>query len=163
VPVDLAPVAAAGLIGGAFMLAVTPVIAALGVDLRMDLLLMWGTIFRLGGLAARVAGLATHAAMSVGIALVYAVGFQQLGVRDGLWFWGLLGGFVHWVLGGLFLTVVPPMHPEIPERHAEPGPFASNFGRADVSVFLTGHLGFGLAFGVGYALLHPAGGAPAAF
>lgn len=162
-PVDVLPVGAAGLIGGAVMLAVRPLIGALGLELRMDLPLMWGAVFRLGGVVGRVVGLSMHAAISVGIAFVYAVGFQLLGVRDNLWAWGLLGGFVHWVLGGLFLTVVPLIHPGIPRGIPPPGPFARNFGRADVCAFLAGHLGFGLTYGVAYALLHPAGGTGAAF
>ena len=162
-PFDPWPVAAAGLVAGLLMLAVRSVLTALGVDLRMDLLLMWGTLFGLRGAAGRIAGLAMHAAMSVAIGAVYALGFHLLGVMDNLWLWGLLGGVVHWVLAGLFLTAVPAMHPEIPARRAAPGTFSRNFGRGDVAAFLAGHLAYGLAFAVVYAILHRAGGAAAAF
>ncbi|MDQ3871095.1 MAG: hypothetical protein M3301_05710, partial [Chloroflexota bacterium] len=120
-------------------------------------------VFGLRGAAGRVVGLAMHAVVSLGIGVIYAAGFQVLGLREPLFLWGLVGGAVHWLFAGLFLAVVPSMHPEIPDQLQVPGAFARNFGGADVAAFLAGHLLYGLSFGVVYALLHPAGRAAAAF
>ncbi len=160
-PIQLGSAAAAGLVGGVLMLGLRSLLTALGVDLRMDLLLMWGTLFRVRGALRQVVGLAMHAAVSLVIGVIYAVGFQLFGARDGLLLWGLLGGTIHWLFAGLFLAIVPSMHPEVPEQHPAPGPFARNLGGGEVSAFLAGHLVYGLSFGVAYAILNPGGAASA--
>jgi hypothetical protein len=86
---------------------------------------------------------------------VYALGFQALGIpEESAWVWGVLGGAVHWGLGGLFLTIVPQLHPEIPEGRGAPGPFAVNYGALEVAAFIASHLAYGLVFAISYALLH---------
>jgi membrane-bound metal-dependent hydrolase YbcI (DUF457 family) len=97
------------------------------------------------------------------IALIYALIFDLLGIGDNLWFWGLVGGAVHWIIGGMFLAMVPAMHPEIPEERPAPGPFAKNFGVPDVPAFLMGHLLYGLVVGILYAIFHSGSGTGVAF
>ena len=150
-----APTAAlAGLVGGLVMLAphVSP------TALRMNVIVMWGTLFRLRGDQARAIGLAIHFALSALVGIIYALGFQLLGVRDGLLLWGVIGGLVHWLMGGLFLALVPPLHPEIPERQPAPGVFAARFGLSDAAAFLAAHLAYALAFTFVYTLAQRGGG-----
>jgi hypothetical protein len=139
-------------IGGAVMYGTRVVMkSAVGVDLKMDMARMWGTMVHVHGTTGRALGLLIHLVASGLIAVIYAWGFD------------LLGGAVHWVIAGMFLTVVPAMHSEIPEERPTPGPFAKNFGIPDVPAFLMGHLLYGVVVGIVYAILHSAGGMGAAF
>lgn len=61
----------------------------------MDIVRMWGTMLKLDGGEMRVAGWVIHLVASAAIALIYAWGFDVLGVSDNLWLWGLLGGVIH--------------------------------------------------------------------
>ncbi len=114
-----------------------------------------------GGLGLQLSkkGFLFHLIVSGAIALIYAWAFNLLGLRDNLWLWGLLGGAIHYVLAGMFLVMVPAMHPEIPEQRPVPGAFARNFGVPDVPAFLMGHLIYGLVVGIAYAYLHGNAGA----
>ncbi|MFN2483527.1 MAG: hypothetical protein ABR509_01135 [Candidatus Limnocylindria bacterium] len=60
-------------------------------------------------------------------------------------------------------VVLRALNPEMPQRIPASGIFASALGRADVAGFLVAHGAYGVSFGLLYALLHPAGGAGAAF
>lgn len=151
---QLVPAAVAGLVAGAVMVLVRVGLRAAGYELRMDVVRMWGTMFKQHGTAGTVVGWMMHLAMSVLIGLMYAYGFQLLGVTENIWLWGLLGGAVHWLMAGIFLIIVPPMHPEIPERRPAPGAFAKDFGTHDSVAFLLGHLLYGLIFGILYGILH---------
>lgn len=57
------------------------------------------------------------------------------------------------MLAGLFLTIVPPMHPEIPEERPARGAFAARFGSVDVAGFLMSLLVYGLLVGIIYGYL----------
>lgn len=151
---QLIPAVVAGLAGGVVMVLIRMLLRALGYDLRMDVARMWGTMFKQHGTSGQLVGWAMHLMMSLIIGLIYAYAFQLLGLRDNLWLWGLVGGAIHWMMGGLFLAMVPAMHPEIPERRPAPGAFAKDFGTHDVLAFLLGHLAYGLVFAIVYALLH---------
>ncbi len=152
--------ALAGAIGGAIMFGTRLVMKKMvGVDLKMDVARMWGTMMGVHGAPGRALGLAFHVVVSALIALIYAWAFDLLGLDGNLWLWGLVGGAVHWVIAGVFLAMVPAMHPEIPEQRPAPGAFAKNFGAPDVPAFLMGHLLYGLVVGILYAYLAGAGGA----
>jgi hypothetical protein len=158
------PAALAGVIGGAVMFGTRLVMKkVVGVDLKMDVARMWGTMMGAHGTSGRVLGFVFHLVVSALIAVVYAWAFDALGIRDDLWLWGLVGGAIHWVIAGMFLAMVPSMHPEIPEERPAPGAFAKNFGAPDVPAFLMGHLLYGFVVGVVYAYLHAGGGGNAAF
>lgn len=158
------PAFAAGVIGGAVMYGTRVVMkSAVGVDLKMDMARMWGTMLHVHGTTSRALGLLVHVVASGLIAVIYAWGFDLLGADDNLWLWGLLGAVIHWVIAGMFLTVVPAMHPEIPEERPAPGPFAKNFGIPDVPAFLMGHLLYGIVVGILYAYWHSPGGWDVAF
>lgn len=156
---DLAAAGLAGLIAGAAMLLVRVSLRAAGLDLRMDVVRMWATIFRLRGGSGWMVGLVMHLVVSVAVGLVYAFGLRYIfNASDGLAVWGVIGGVIHYVIAGVFLTIAPDLNPEMPQRVPAPGMFAGRLGGADVAGFLAGHLAYGLAFGIAYAVLHPAGG-----
>ncbi|MDQ3879944.1 MAG: hypothetical protein M3295_02535 [Chloroflexota bacterium] len=161
---DPGAAALAGLLAGVVMIATRLVIRAAGVDLRMDVLRMWSTMFRIHGAPGRWFGMGMHLLVSVVVGVVYALGLRYLfNATDAYWLWGLLGAAIHYVIAGAFLTIAPEMNPEMPQRIPAPGPFATKLGGADVGGFLAGHLTYGVSFAILYALLHPAGGASVAF
>lgn len=162
---QLVPAFIAGVVGGAVMFGTRLVMKKVaGVDLKMDMARMWGTMLGMHGIAGRMVGLVFHLVVSGVIALAYAWGFEHIfHVRDHLWLWGLLGGAIHWVIAGFVMGMVPAIHPEIPEERPAPGMFIKNFGVPDVPAFLMGHLLYGVVVGVVYAILHPRGGPSAAF
>jgi len=77
--------------------------------------------------------------------LVYAVAFRTFG-NSGLKP-GLLAGAVHYVAAGVFLGVVPVLHPFIPEQAPAPGWFALNTNFWTFSAVLLAHLVFGSIVG----------------
>lgn len=104
-----------------------------------------------------------HAAFSAVIAGLYAAFFTALNARDHLVAWGLVGALVHFTIGGLVVGAFARLHPQMPQHVPAPGVFYRRFGRRDVLTFLGGHLVFGAAVGLLYALLHPHVGLAAAF
>ncbi len=157
------PAVFAGIIGGLVMYGMRLTMKTAGIDLKMDMMRMRGTMVNVHGGAGRAVGMLIHLGGSGLIAVIYAWLFDLLGARDHLWLWGLLGGAIHWVFAGLFLAMVPAMHPEIPERRPVPGAFARNFGVPDVPGFLMGHVLYGVVVGILYASFHTGGGWNAAF
>jgi hypothetical protein len=163
VPFEFFPAFAAGLVGGLVMSALSMGMKAMGAPLAMDIHRIWGTMVKMQGTGAIVAGFIIHLIVSGIVGLIYAAFFDWLGLDNNLWLWGLLGGVVHWVIGGLFLAMLPAVHPDIPGREPEPGPFASRFGRMAIGAFMMAHLVYGLLFGILYGFWHSAGGSEIAF
>ncbi len=151
------PAVFAGIIAGAIMVGMRMLLEMAGVDLQMDVVQMWGTMLNMHGSGGRVLGMILHLLGSAAIALIYASIFALIGATDHLWLWGLLGGASHWVFAGLFMAIVPAMHPEMPEQRPAPGLFVTNFSLPDVLTFLIGHLLYGLVVGILYAYFHKAG------
>jgi hypothetical protein len=151
---QLWPAMLAGLGGALAMAGLRVLMRAAGVDLRMDVLRMWGSMLKAHGRMGHLVGWVVHLMVSGSIGIIYAWVFDAFRVTNRLWLWGLLAAVIHWINAGLFLTIAPAMHPEIPERNPVPGPFARNYGTADVLGFLVGHLGYGLSFGMLYDYLH---------
>lgn len=162
-PFEFWPAIWAGIVGGTVMVLMSMMMKAAGTPLDMNIVRMWGTMLKLHGGAMHVAGWVIHLVASAAIALIYAWGFDLLGVDDNLWLWGLIGGVIHWILAGLFMIMVPPLHLELPEQRPAPGAFAADFGATDVIGFMMSHLVYGLLAGVLYAYWHSAGGWSIAF
>ncbi len=156
--------AVGGVIAGLAMLAPRLALRVAGARPRMDVAVMWSTMFRVQGTAGRLFGWGMHLLVSVVIGFVYAWGFRYLfGATDALWLWGLVGGAIHYVIAGVFLVIAPETNSQIPQRVPAPGAFAAKLGGVDVAAFLIGHLAYGVTFGIVYAVLHRAGGAGSAF
>ncbi len=146
------PAVLAGLIGGGVMSMLDWTMKPMGM--RLDPHHMWATMMKMRGGAGYIVGVMFHFIISAAIALIYAIGFDVVGADDDLWAWGLLGGAVHWMIGGgMVMPMVPALHPEIPEREPRPGLFVKNYGSFDVAGFLMTHLAYGLVVGISYAAL----------
>ncbi len=157
------PAMVAGMLGGALMTIMRTLLRMAGVTLRLEVPRLWSTMVGVHGTAGQVVGLAIHIVGSGLLALFFARAFALGGVSDQLWLWGVLGGSILWAIAGLFMGIVPVMHPEIPVRLPAPGYFVANCGVPDVVTFLVGHLIYGVVVGVVYALFHSAGGLHVAF
>lgn len=145
----------AGIIGGVLKAASRFILKkVIGLDFKLDLMDMWGTMVGLHGIVGRVAGNIVHLIASVGFAVMYAMIFDLLEARDKIWLWGLAGGFIHWIIGGFFMSILPMIHKEIPEKRQKPGAFVKNYGVPDIAAFLTGHLIYGISFGIAYDYYH---------
>ncbi len=145
----------AGLIGGAIM--VVPLymgMAAMPNQMRMNLLLMLGTmmIFR-GGAMAYAMGAMVHAGMSIVFALIHVAVYNALGLETELVAWGALFGFVHWIITGMGLGMMRFMHPVIRGGEMDdPGAFALGFPRMTAMGFFMLHIAFGVSVGAFYEI-----------
>jgi hypothetical protein len=131
------------------MLVLGRLAAAVASD-RFDLLEMWSTLLGVRGAVGWVASLAVHLGVSVAIGVVYALAFRLAGAVEDGWAWGLIGGVIHWLVAGSFLTGVPARRDgALPA----PGPFGMHIGPAAGLAFLAAHLAFGAIVGSLYVAL----------
>jgi hypothetical protein len=152
---------AGGLIGGAAMVAMLySAIWLLPDQMRMNLLLLVGTMFAPVGAAAYGIGLMMHLMMSGAFglahgALIESVGVTSAGAGAG---YGALFGFGHALAAGMALGMMPALHPRMrkPQRALTPalagGPRPSDTELLDAPGF------FGLNYPpmttVGFVMLH---------
>ncbi len=127
---------------------------ALGLPVHQDIFEEGGCILRAPPRWRRLAGWAGHAALAIGIVLLFATFFAAVSRNDHMAWWGILLGGIHGLLGGLVVGAFVDLHPGMPHDVPAPGVFYRHYGRRDVTTFITGHLGFGFLVGVGYAVLH---------
>ena len=119
-------------------------------QMRMDLFRTLGSFLIPKGdtTAVYIVGAAAHAVMSLVIGLIYAVFFLPFADGSNVVGWGVLFGFVHWVIMGANLEMMGYIHPLMRTRELRrPGAFAVNFPKATVVAFLFLHLIFGLLVG----------------
>jgi len=157
-PIELVPVLGAGIGAGLAMYAVQLAGSAVRRPEAFDAAAFWSSVLRLGGRDPRIAGFFVHLLVSIGVAAGYALGFRLGGITDAGWAWGLVGGIIHWVAAGAFVSVVPRDASEV-----SPGVFGRDLGPSGGYAFLAAHLVFGLVAGFLYLLLHSSGGLSAAF
>lgn len=143
----------AGLCGGIIMAMWSMGMRPLNREPQLEVSYLWGTMLGLDGMPGRVAGMAIHLLLSIGLGVTYAAIFGWLGAIHALWIWGMFIGFVHWMLAGVFLGYVDWIHPDMPERIERPGAFALLYGFDDAGIFFAGHLLFGFVVGFVYAYL----------
>jgi hypothetical protein len=158
---NLWPAFIAGVVGGASMVVMRMLLQNAGIDLIFDPARLWGTMVLAQGTTAQVLGMLIHLVGSGGIAVIFAWFFDRLSASQHFWAWGLLGGVILWIIAGLFMGLVPFLHPEIPEQRPGPGVFLMHFGALEGIIFLIGHVLYGVVVGILYAAFHPAGGTQA--
>lgn len=143
-----------GWIGGGVMVTLLYMgIAIMPNKMRMNLLLLLGTMMLPRGGAAYVLGFMIHAMMSLVFGLLHAAFFTWLDIEAG-WLWGLAFGAVHWVVVGMALGMMPMMHRGISRNEIDaPGFFALSAGGMTAMGFLMLHLVYGLLFGAIYAAM----------
>ena len=142
----------AGLLAGAIM--VIPLymgILMLPTQMRMNLFLMLGTMMTRNESMAYAMGAMMHAVMSIGFALIHVALFVAFDIDSNLAAWGVLFGFVHWMISGMGLGMLRTMHPLI--RSGEmpgPGAFAISFPPMTAAGFFMMHILFGVLVGAFY-------------
>ena len=139
----------AGMVGGAAMSAVMWMgRSMLGMDVNLSMML--GTMFvQPPGAVAWIVGFIMHLMISGLIALIYAWGFEHVTHRAG-WLVGVLFSLIHSIGTGLFMGMVPAMHPLIPEKMPAPGFFLANKGGMYVVMLFVLHAIYGAIVGAMY-------------
>ncbi len=80
--------------------------------------------------------------------------FTAFGLETSLAAWGILFGFVHWLVSGMGLGMLPTMHPLIKSgQMAAPGALALNYPSMTAMGFFMLHILFGILVGTVYAAL----------
>lgn len=149
----------AGVIGGAVM-SILMLMArqAMGMEVKLELLL--GTMFMEPGSAAWGVGIVMHLVISGMIAVAYAWAFENVLHRSG-WEAGALVSSVHVLVAGVFMGMMPMMHPLVPDMMPGPGFFMLNLGVMGFIALVMLHVIFGAIVGSMYGpVLHPSGGTP---
>ena len=159
---DVGAAVLGGLIGGGVMIVLLYMgLLMLPAQMKMNLLLLLGTMVLPVGAAAYVVGLTVHAMMSVFFGIVHGAVLEALSVSssgEGLWV-GLLLGFGHALIVGVSLGMLPLVHPRLQtsqrpkageELLAEPGFFGLNYPLMTVMGFFMLHGLFGIIVGVIY-------------
>lgn len=139
-----------GVFGGALMTMTLTFARVLGLPVNLELLL--GTLAGVRpGVVAWVIGLGIHLGLSGLFALVYGWAFQHVPPRHAGWDVGMLYSLVHVFLAGMFLSVLPTFHPQVPAVLGEPGAFYAEYGLIAVLLFFVVHLIYGAVVGEGVA------------
>ncbi|MCI0439453.1 MAG: hypothetical protein L0177_10010, partial [Chloroflexi bacterium] len=92
-----------------------------------------------------------HGVISVVFALIHISLFTAFDLTEALAAWGVLFGFVHWLIVGMALGMMRVMHPLIRSGEIEnPGPFAISLPAMTTMGFFMLHLLFGALVGAFY-------------
>ncbi len=120
-------------------------------QMPMNILYMLGTMMSRNTIMAYVAGTMMHAMMGIAFALAHTGVFEGLDLTSALVAWGVLFGFVHYLIVGMGMGMMGTMHPLMRSgQMPAPGIFASNLPKMTVMGFLMVHLVYGLVVGVLY-------------
>lgn len=142
----------AGVAGGGIMSILMAAARAMGMQVNLEMML--GTMFGLTpGPGVWLLGLAMHLMISGLIALAYAWGFEHVAHRAGV-ATGALFSLAHIAIGGVFMGLMPMMHPLVSERMPAPGPFLINHGMMGVAAFVMLHVIYGAVVGGLYGHVH---------
>jgi len=115
-------------------------------QMPMNILYMLGTMMMSGNkMMAYVAGTMMHAMMGIVLALAHAGVIEGLDLTSALVAWGVLFGFVHWIMVGMGMGMIGTMHPLMRAgQMTAPGLFVTNLPKPTVVGFLMVHLVYGL-------------------
>jgi hypothetical protein len=143
----------AGVLGAVVMTVIMAMARAMGMPVNLEMIL--GTMMGGPPSAAKwVMGFIMHLMAGGIFGLIYAVGFEYLTHRAD-WLVGMGFGFIHSLFAGLFMAIMPAMHPLIPEQMPAPGAFMSNLGMMGVIAEIMLHLIYGAIVGAMYGpVLH---------
>ncbi len=135
----------AGVVGGAVMSVIMEMARNLmGMEVHLERML--GTMLGLQpSTMTWLIGLVMHLVISGLIALLYAAGFEYVTHRAG-WMMGVAFSLVHILIGGVFMGLMPMMHPMVPEMMPAPGAFMSNLGTMGVAAFVMLHMIYGAMY-----------------
>jgi hypothetical protein len=131
---------AAGVAGTAAMMAVS---AATGSGVMAELTRLAGTVTSTpGSRASSPVGIGAQLLNGGLFGVVYHMGFARL-EREVDWRTGAVVGVAHGLAAGLFLALVPALHPRVPESLPAPGAFMLNHGFVPAITFVALHGLFG--------------------
>ena len=161
---DVGAAVAGGLVGGLVMIVVLYMgMLMLPSQMKMNLLLLLGTMLVPIGVSAYVVGFMAHAMMSVVFGIVHGGILEALDVTstgEGLWV-GVLLGLAHAMIVGAALGMLPLMHPRLRTSSNSaaddgslldaPGFFGLNYPLMTVMGFFMLHALYGLIVGAIYA------------
>jgi len=137
-----------GILGAAAMSAVSAPLRALGLPIRIELIL--GTLPGIApGTVAFLLGLAIHLALGALLGLLYGWLFETVWNHGGAAM-GCILAAIHASLVGILIGLTPGVHPFVPEAIPDPGPYFANAGALGVLSFYALHLLFGAIVGSGY-------------
>ena len=145
----------AGLISGGVM----GVVLYMGIgmmprQMKMNLFLLLGTMMVKDRPMAFVMGAMIHGVMSIVFGLLHVAFFQAFDLETSLAAWGILFGFVHWMISGMGLGMMRTMHPLVRSGELDnPGAFAMNYPVMTATGFFMLHILFGILVGVFYTVL----------
>ena len=150
---EAGPAIAAGLVGGGVMVVLLYVgIAMMPRQMRMNLLLMLGSMTGRTDAYAYVIGLMMHAMLSAIFGLIHGAIFAAGDIEDGVLLWGALFGAAHARMTGTMLAMMPVMHPLMRDGRMEaPGLFALRLGGPTAMGFFMLHVVFGVVVAGPYA------------
>jgi hypothetical protein len=134
----------AGVVGGIVMSIGLAMGRAIGMP--ADLEMMLGTMMLQPGAGAFLLGMMMHLIIS---GVIYAWGFEYVTRRSSAAV-GAGFGVIHGIIGGLFMSMMPMMHPLIPEHMPAPGAFMSNMGLMGVVAEMVLHVIYGAVVGAVY-------------
>lgn len=139
----------AGVIGGVVM-SLVMAMARNFMGMEVHLEMMEGTMLGLQpGTTTWVIGFVMHLIISGIIGIIYAFGFEYITHRAG-WLMGAAFSIVHGLIAGVLFTMIPAIHPLVPEKMPAPGAFMSNQGAMGVIAFFILHLIYGAVVGALY-------------
>ena len=135
----------AGLVGTAVITAIMYMGPYMGFP-EMDIIGMLGTMFVERGTGAVTLGTIIHFTLGAIFAIIYLFLWQELGLGDPIWWWGIIYGLVHGLLVVAMMPVVQRVHPR-------PEGFEMGSGTMAIAGMLMGHAIFGLVVAVVYNTL----------
>jgi hypothetical protein len=138
----------AGVIGGVATTVLVTIARAMGMPVNLEEMIGSMVTGELGATAYLV-GLILHLLISGLIGLLYGLGFEFLTKRAD-WRTGVVFGLFHTVIAGLFLLVLPSIHPLMPGEVPPPGALMANLGAMGVILFIKMHLIYGAIVGALY-------------
>jgi len=120
-------------------------------QMPMNILYLLGSMMTPARGPAYVMGAMMHLGMGIVFALIHTGIYQALDLASNLAAWGILFGFVHWIVVGMGLGMMRVMHPLVKKGELQdPGAFATGYPPMTVMGFLMLHLLFGLLVDVFY-------------
>ena len=126
-------------------------IAMMPNQMKMNLFYLLGTMMFRQKVMGYMAGAMAHAAMSIGFALIHVGVIEGIGLDSALAAWGLLFGFVHYLVVGMALGMMPLMHSGIRRGDVQaPGVYALAHPASTAMGFLMLHLVYGVLVGTFY-------------
>lgn len=137
-----------GVLGAGAISLVSAVLRALGLPLRLELLL--GSLVGVApGSGAFAVGLVIHLVIGGLFGLLYGWLFERVWDHGGAGVGSVLA-VLHAALIGMLVGLTPQFHPYVPEQIADPGPYFANAGIAGVVAFFAVHVVYGAIVGAGY-------------